>query len=106
MALEIVWTEPALAALEAIIEYLAEKNPAAAERVGDSIVNHVEVLRTFPRIGPRYPKDPRGVIREVMCGRYRIFYRIDDGLARVEILTVWHGSRQEPDFPEITDPSE
>ena len=34
--------------------------------------------------------------REILCHRYRIFYRVQEANRRVEILTVWHGSRKEP----------
>jgi plasmid stabilization system protein ParE len=58
MDFQIVWTESASEDLEAIVAHIAEANPVAAERVGDTILKHVEVLQTFPRIGPRYAKDP------------------------------------------------
>jgi toxin ParE1/3/4 len=99
VAFEIIWTETASADLESIVAHLAEKSPDAAEKTANSIVNHVEVLRTFPQIGPRYAKDPRRRVREVLCGKYRIFYRLNEQLNAVEILTVWHGARQEPELP-------
>jgi toxin ParE1/3/4 len=96
---EITWTETASDDLEAIVTYLAQTSPDAAEKTANAILEHVEVLRTFPRIGPRYAKDPRRQVREVLCGRYRIFYRLNEQLKLVEILTVWHGARQEPELP-------
>ena len=99
MAFEIIWTETASSDLESIVAHLAEKSPDAAEKTANSIVNHVEVLRTFPQIGPRYAKDPSRRVREVLCGKYRIFYRLNEQLKVVEILTVWHGARQEPELP-------
>jgi plasmid stabilization system protein ParE len=35
-----------------------------------------------------------------VCGIYRIFYRVNEGEKKVEILTVWHGSRAEPTLQE------
>jgi plasmid stabilization system protein ParE len=99
MDFEITWTEAASADLESIVDNLAQSSPDRAEKTANAILNHVEVLRTFPRIGPRYAKDPRRQVREVLCGKYRIFYRLNEPMKLVEILTVWHGARQEPDLP-------
>src|SRR5947209_8417659 len=101
MAFELIWSEPAVADLESIVGQLARSNPEFAQKTGESITNHVEILRSFPRIGPCYPRDPRRIIREIVCGKYRIFYRVDDERERVEILTVWHGARQEPTLSRI-----
>jgi addiction module RelE/StbE family toxin len=99
MEYQIVWTQPALADVDAITDYIARRNPSAAEKMRATILEHVEILGTFPLIGPVYPRDRRGLIREIVCKKYRIFYRVIEASKRVEILTVWHGSRQEPDLP-------
>jgi plasmid stabilization system protein ParE len=96
---QVVWAEPALADLQAIISYVARQSQAGAERVRSSILNHVDILGSFPLIGPVYPRDRRGRAREIVCGQYRIFYRVDESAKRVEILTVWHGARREPTLP-------
>jgi len=59
----------------------------------------VEILATFPHIGPRYPRGRQSRVREIVCRRYRIFYRVIEERKVVEILTVWHGARDEPDLP-------
>jgi plasmid stabilization system protein ParE len=99
MAYEVVWTETAVADLEAIVAYIAEKNPAAAGRVGEKILANVEVLEQFPGIGPAYPPGSRGQNREISCKPYRIFYRVIEESERAEILTVWHASRRDPNLP-------
>jgi toxin ParE1/3/4 len=96
---EISWTEAASADLESIVNHLTRISPDVAEKTANAILNHVEVLRTFPRIGPRYAKDPHRQVREVLCGKYRIFYRLNEQNKSVEILTVWHGARDEPTLP-------
>jgi toxin ParE1/3/4 len=97
---QIVWTDPALTDFESIVRYLNERNPRAAESVRQSILDHVEQLSRFPFIGPLYERDLTGRAREIACGSYRVFYRVDDSNKRVEILTVWHGSRSEPTLPD------
>ena len=96
MDFQIVWTEPALVDLQEIVVYISHADPAAAERIGNDIVDHVEILRTFPFIGPTYPRGSHGSRREIVCGNYRIFYRVSEQRKSVEILTVWHGARGTP----------
>ena len=99
MDYKIVWTEPALSDLQEITDYIARDNPSAAAQVGGEIIEHVEILSSFPHIGPRYPRGSSGRNREILCGSYRVFYRVIAELKRVEVLTVWHGARQEPNLP-------
>lgn len=96
MDYEIAWTEPAVADLEAIVRYLARRSQNAAESVRADILSHVETLARFPFIGPVYAPAPSGRIHEIVCQCYRIFYRINEPLQRVEILTIWHAMRREP----------
>ena len=96
---EIVWSEPALADLEAIVRYLARRSQNAAESVRTAILRHVETLARFPSIGPVYSPDRSGRTREIVCKSYRIFYRVNETARRVEILTIWHAARGEPQLP-------
>ena len=96
---EVVWTELAVADLQSITEYLAARNPSAAEHFGEAIFKHVEMLKTVPLIGVRYRRGSSTSIREIACGKYRIFYRPNEETRAVEILTIWHSSRDEPDLP-------
>ena len=100
MDFEVIWTEPALADFESVVRYVAARNPSAAEGLLVAILEHVELLARFPLIGPVYERDRTGRAREIVCGSYRIFYRVDESAQRVEILTIWHGSRSEPTLPE------
>ncbi len=96
MEYKIIWTEPALTDLNNIYAYIANENSDAAQKVGKNILNHVDVLEKFPFIGPAYPRDSSGRVREIVCGKYRIFYRVDEEKMSVEVLTIWHGSRGTP----------
>jgi toxin ParE1/3/4 len=96
---QVVWTEPALTDLEATVRQVAADDLAAAERLRLELLGSVEILQRFPYIGPAYERDRTGRAREILCYRYRIFYRVQEANHRVEILTVWHGSRREPKLP-------
>ena len=97
MDFKLIWTEKALSDLEEIVRHYREdeKSEAAARKVGLAIVERIEILRAFPDIGPRYPRE-EGKHREVLCYDYRIFYRVDHEAHLVFVARIWHG-RQNPD---------
>ena len=94
MDFKLIWTQRAISDLSAIVRYYLEdeKSVEAAAKVGPAIVERVEILQTFPDIGPRYPRKD-GVHREVLCFDYRIFYRVDRESRVVYIARIWHGSQ-------------
>jgi plasmid stabilization system protein ParE len=96
MDCKIIWTDPALEDLREIVACISGANPDAARRVGLDIYESVAILSSFPLIGPPYPRDSNGKIREVVCWSYRIFYRVNSKKKLVEVLTIWHGARGTP----------
>jgi plasmid stabilization system protein ParE len=95
MAFKIVYTENALADLEAVLDYILADNPAAAFRFGDDLLNHVELLAVFPHIGSLV-KRPAG-IRKILHTPVRVYYQVHEDRRCIEILHFWHVARQEPD---------
>lgn len=89
---EVVWTEPALQALESIAEYIALDNPAAASHLVQEVFEKTERLEDFPQSGRNPPELPKSVYREVVVAPCRIFYR-EDG-QRVFVLYVMREERQ------------
>jgi len=98
MDFKIVWSDGAIADLQEICSHIAKDNPKAALRIGQSIIDHVGVLASFPFIGPAYPRGSQGPLREIVYRPYRIFYDVSEDARKVEILHVRHGARQEPKF--------
>jgi len=97
MAFQIVWTEAAISDLKEAVQFIAQDNPEAAEAVGNEVIRCVELLQEFPYLGPTYPRRARTNIREIVARkRYRVFYRVQDEGQAVEVLRVWHSSRDEP----------
>ena len=99
MDYKIEWTEPALQSLDEILAYIAQDNSQAAERLRRRIEEKVILLRGQPLLGGNYPVSGPPICRETREGNYRIFYRVSESAARVEILAVWHAARQEPNLP-------
>ena len=97
MDYRIIWSPEALMQLGRVVRYIARDNPAAAEKVGNAIIDKCLVLGNFPRLGKVFRKMARDDIREISVPPYRIIYSISDNEKAIEILTVWHGARQEPE---------
>ena len=98
MDFKIIWSDSAIGDLKNICEYIARDKPGAARKTGRGILNHVKLLETFPFIGPPYPRRSAGTIREIVFGKYRIFYEIASASKIVHVLRVWHGARGEPEL--------
>lgn len=88
---EIVWSEPALSDLDAIADYIALENPAAAAEFVKRIVNHVEQLADHPQSGSRPQELKRSRYRQIVEPPCRVFYRYDG--QRVFILFVMRTER-------------
>ena len=91
------WTEPASSDFLGIVEWLKARNPAAAARVGQNILDTVELLAKFPHLGkPGRSPDTR----ELGIGSYPylIVYAVEHDTALSEqpqtavILRVLHGA--------------
>ena len=96
MAYEIIWSARSGADLQEIDEYISKDNPAAAKRVVQGIVNRVARLARLPRLGRKYARVTSKEVRQIIAGKYRIFYSVNEPDSRIEVLRVWHGARQEP----------
>ncbi len=75
------WRKPATADLFRIVDYIAQQNPAAAQRVAEDLLLAGESLAVFPRRGRKGASGTRELV--VM----------DD---RVLILRVWHAAQDRP----------
>ena len=98
MEFKVIWSDAAIADLHEVCAYIAEHNPTAAHQTGRGIIEHVGILVAFPFIGPAYPRGSHGPLREITFRPYRIFYDVSEKSKTVEILHIWHGARQEPEF--------
>jgi toxin ParE1/3/4 len=90
--LEIEVTARAEADLVEIANFIAEDNPAAAERYIRRLRERIEVLRAFPESGHRIRK--RSNIRALVERPIIIVYAVK--VERIEILRFWHGARGNP----------
>ena len=71
-----------------IFDYISRDNRDAAARFCDALLNHVDLLGTFPHLGVVSGQRPN--VRSVL------HYRIDDFRECVEIIHFWHTARGNP----------
>ena len=89
---KIVWTQRAIADLDAIAGYIALDKPDAAGNLIDRIKSRVKMLEKFPEAGPRIPELlPDGRFRQIVEPPCRIFYRHDRPTDQIVILAVRRG---------------
>jgi toxin ParE1/3/4 len=107
MTAAIRWTEPASADFLGIVEWLNGKNPTAATRVGQGILDAVEMLVAHPYLGkPGRSPDTREL--GVASFPYLIVYSVEPEAiasdpARVFILRVLHGAMLWPPTDDQSD---
>ncbi len=85
------WTHEAESWLKDIHDYIAQDNPAAAQRVVGGIYERAQDLIRHPRIGHRYELAPEREIRVLLYGHYRIAYLVNPN-DDIDILGVFHGA--------------
>ena len=96
----LIWTEPAVADLEEIGQFISKDNPPAAEKVGSKIIREAENVAAFPRLGRIVPEFGNPELREIISQSYRVIYKFDEEGDLVAILRIWHGARGTPQLAE------
>ena len=83
------WTTEAAGQLEDIVNHILKDNPEAARKVARAILDRIENLKHFPRLG-RPGEEIEGT-RELHNPPYVIVYRLKDDVA--ETLCIRHGAQ-------------
>ena len=91
MDFQIRITKAALADFEGILAYSWANLPGSAQRFGNAILDHIELLRSFPYIGS--PVKGRPGVRQLVHTPILIYYRVSESPNFVEIIHLQHGSR-------------
>lgn len=88
--LPVVRTDRAEADLEEILDYIEDRNPAAAERLAEAIDRRCESLGRSPGSGRMRDELAPGM-RSVVVEKYVVFYRVTP--SAVEVIRILHGGR-------------
>jgi plasmid stabilization system protein ParE len=92
----LLYTQRALNDLTEIIGHIAEDDGEAASRFGDALLDHVELLTRFPRMGG--PIRKRSRVRKLVHSPVLVYYRVREEKHLVEVLHFRHGAREAPEF--------
>lgn len=96
MDYRILFTQRALSDLAEIIGFVTEDNPEAAMQFGAALLDHIDLLGRFPRMGGAIRKRSR--VRKLQHSPVLVYYRIQEDKHNIEVLHVRHGSRKLPKF--------
>ena len=99
MDFKVFLSTEALSDLERIVAYITLRNPPAAERMGNRLLDAALSLEKLPERGRIVPEFQRPALREVVFRSYRIIYRVNSAEQSVEIVRFWHAARGFPQIP-------
>lgn len=88
---EVIWTEPALAQLDSIADYIALDKPDAARAVVSKVFEATDQLGQFQALGQKIPEFDHPAYRQLWIRPCWIYYRVED--QRVIILHVRRAER-------------
>jgi toxin ParE1/3/4 len=90
----ILYSQRALNDLAEIIGHIAEDDANAASRFGSSLLDHLDLLTRFPRMGGIIRERAR--VRKLLHSPFLIYYRVDEDKREIEILHFRHSARKPP----------
>lgn len=96
MDFRLLFSQRALNDLAEIIGHIAEDDAEAAERFGNSLLDHIELLTRFPRMGGTIHKRAR--VRKLSHSPILVYYQVREDRRLIEILHLRHASRKSPKF--------
>jgi len=75
---------------------IAQDDGEAASRLGEALLDHVDMLGRFPRMGNTIRKRPR--VRKLVHSPILVYYQVHEKKRVVEVLHFRRGSRKPPKF--------
>jgi len=86
---QVNWSVRAKRSLRDIYDYIADDNPAAADRVIRGILKKSQMLGQLPYIGQACRIEGFEHLRILVHGHYKIFYEVEE--SQITIAGVFHG---------------
>ncbi|MFY9743259.1 MAG: type II toxin-antitoxin system RelE/ParE family toxin [Candidatus Sulfotelmatobacter sp.] len=94
MDYRLLYSQRALNDLAEIVGHIAEDDADAASLFGNSLLDHVDLLTRFPRMGSIIRRRPQ--VRKLVHSPFLIYYRLDDNKRLIEVVHLRHGARKPP----------
>jgi toxin ParE1/3/4 len=93
---KLVWTEHASNDIEAIVRYIARRDPGASARVGFGIYDRAQILLQYPESGTILSEFRHGGWRKLIFLRWKIVYTLRGDT--IIIGRVWPAAMGDADF--------
>jgi toxin ParE1/3/4 len=93
---QILWTERASADIEAIVRYLARRDPEAAGRIARGIYARVQILLENPEAGSVLDELREDGWRKLIYRRWKIIYTVRE--SALIVGRVWPAAMGEADL--------
>jgi plasmid stabilization system protein ParE len=87
---QVVYSARAIAHLQRLFEFLAEKDPAAASAGAAAIRSGIDTLAEHPWIGRPLSKDLRELVISFGSSGYLALYRVVPSKGEVRVLAIKH----------------
>ena len=92
--MNIFYTPEAIGDLTRLREFISEKNPYAAQRIAGELLEGINKLKVFPKMGIPVTRAPDPtIIRDLFIGSYTARYLLADD--EIHILRLWHNKETE-----------
>ncbi len=92
--MKVLWTDVAVAQLEALHDSVAQTSPEYARRIVDRLTKRSVQIAAFPFSGRAVPEYEINEVRQIIEGSYRIIYLVKEDENQIEVLAVVHSSRE------------
>ena len=92
--MKVLWTDAAIAQLEAVYNYVAQTSPEYARRIVDKLTRRSKQIAAFPFSGRMVPEYELNEVRELIEGSYRVIYLVKEEKNQIEVLAVIHSVRE------------
>ena len=87
--MKLIYSKEAVEDLVRLRAFIAEKDPSAADRIANELIDRIDDLMAFPEIGHAVLQAPEPTaIRDMVFGNYVVRYVPRDEV--VIILRIWH----------------
>ena len=93
---KLIWTEKASSDIEAIVRYIARRDPSAAARIGFGIYERAQILLAHPETGTILDELRDYGWRKLIFRRWKIVYTIRENT--IIIGRIWPAAMGEADF--------
>lgn len=88
----IVWSKRGLNDFYEHLSFIEKTSLENAKQVAKVIMEKIDMLENFPKMGRIVPEFAQKEIRELIIYQYRVVYRIKN-LDAVEVISVYHSKQ-------------